>query len=187
MCDPVSALSVASMAFGALGAVQQSQATKASMEYQSAVAKNNATISEWQAKDALERGKTAEEQQRLRTRQLKGSQTAKLAANGIDISEGSALNILSDTDWMGEQDALTIRNNANREAWGNRVQADNQNSNSAMLKASADAQNPLLSGVSSIMSNPNLGTVAGKWYNMSGTKTGSSTNQSAGGSTSIWA
>lgn len=199
MCDLVTAAALGSMAFGAMGAYQQSQATKASMEYQSAVARNNAITSEYQAEDAINRGQTAEEQQRRKTMMLKGTQTARLAANGIDISEGSALQILSDTDWMGEQDALTVRDNANREAWGYRVQAQNASSNSTMLRNSADAQNPLLSGVSNIMANESTGLlaetimtkpgglVADKWIKMSESKPSSfSYNNSAGTPTSMF-
>lgn len=188
MCGLVTAMAVGSMAFGAMGAYQQSASAKASMEYQSQVARNNAISAEYQAQDALKRGEVAEAEQRRRTSMMKGSQTARLAANGIDISEGSALQILSDTDWMGEQDALTVRDNASREAWAYRQQGSNAQSNSNMLEASADAQNPLLSGATSIMTNPATGVVADKWYAMSAPKASSfTTNNSAGTSTSVFA
>jgi hypothetical protein len=199
MCDLTMALGAASLAFGAMGAYQQSASAKASMEYQSQVAQNNAITAEYQAQDAVKRGEVAEAEQRRRTSMMKGSQTARLAANGLDISEGSALNILSDTDWMGEQDALTVRDNASREAWGYRQQGANSQSNSDMLSASADAQNPFLSGVSSIMTNESTGLlaesimtkpgglVADKWYKMSESKPSSfSFNNSAGTSTSMF-
>jgi hypothetical protein len=100
---------------------------------------------------------------------------------------------------MGEQDALTVRDNASREAWGYRQQGANSQSNSDMLSASADAQNPFLSGVSSIMTNESTGLlaesimtkpgglVADKWYKMSESKPSSfSFNNSAGTSTSMF-
>lgn len=185
MCG--AALGIASLAFGALGAYKQSQAAKDSAEYQAAVANNNAQVSEWQAQDAIKRGETAEAQQRLRTKQFKGSQTARLAANGIDISEGSALNMLSDTDWMGEQDALNVRDNAAREAYAYRQQGSNSSANAGLLKYRADSENPLFSAGTSVLNNPALGTVAGKWYNMSAPKTSSTYNQSAGSPSSAWA
>lgn len=193
MCDLVTAAAVGSLAFGAMGAYQQSAATKASAEYQSQVARNNAISAEYQAQDAIKRGEVAEAEQRRKTMMLKGSQTARLAANGLDISEGSALQILSDTDWMGEQDALTVRDNASREAWAYRQQGNNAQSNSNMLKASADAQNPFFSGFSNIMTNESTGLlaetimtkpgglVADKWIKMSESKPSSfSFNNSAG-------
>jgi hypothetical protein len=187
MCDLTMALGAASLVMGGISAYQQSASAQASMDYQAQVARNNAITAEYQAQDAVKRGEVAEAEQRRRTAMMKGSQTARLAANGLDISEGSALNILSDTDWMGEQDALTVRDNASREAWAYRQQGANSQSNSNMLQASADAQNPLLSGATSIMTNPALGTVAGKWYKMSGNSGTPSTNQSAGSSTSVFA
>lgn len=164
MCELTlaTALQVGSLAFGAMSAYQQSASTKASMEYQSAVARNNAITAEYQAQDAVKRGEVAEAEQRRRTAMMKGSQTARLAANGLDISEGSALNILSDTDWMGEQDALTVRDNASREAWGLRQQGQNYLSNSSMLKATADAQSPLFAAAAGAMANLNPGIAAEK-------------------------
>lgn len=164
MCELTlaTALQVGSIAFGAMSAYQQSASAKASMEYQSQVARNNAISAEYQAQDALKRGENAEEQQRRRTAMLKGSQTARLAANGLDISEGSALQILSDTDWMGEVDALTVRDNAMREAWGLRQEGQNYLSNSNMLKATANAQNPLFSAAAGAMANLNPGIAAEK-------------------------
>lgn len=197
MCDLVTAAAVGSLAFGAMGAYQQSAATKASAEYQSQVARNNAISAEYQAQDAIKRGEVAEAEQRRKTMMLKGTQTARLAANGIDISEGSPLQILSDTDWMGEQDALTIRDNANREAWGYRVQGQNSTSNSTMLKARSEAENPLLAAgttllngsgtvADSIMTKPD-GLVADKWYKMSESKPSKfSFNNSAGTPTSLF-
>ncbi len=187
MCDLVTALSVGSMAFGAYSSYQQSQAQQASYEYQAAVARNNAITAEWQAQDAIKRGEIAEEQQRRRTAMLKGTQTARLAANGLDISEGSALQILSDTDWMGEQDALTVRDNAAREAWGFRQQGQNYQSNSELMGMRADAENPLLAGSTSLLTNPATGVVAQKWYTMSAPKPTFTTNNSAGTSTSVFA
>ena len=177
---------IAGMVMSAMSSYQQSKAQQASMDYQADVAHNNAITAEYQAQDAVKRGEVAEAEQRRRTSMMKGSQTARLAANGLDISEGSALNILSDTDWMGEQDALTVRDNASREAWAYRQQGANSQSNSNMLSASADAQNPLFAAGTSIMTNPALGSVSQKWYTMSGNKT-TGTNQSAGSSSSVFA
>lgn len=174
MCDPV-IMAGASLAMGAMSSYQQSNAAKQSADYQAAVNRNNAQISEWQAQDSIKRGEVAEHQQRLRTKQMKGSQTARLAANGIDISDGSALNILSDTDWMGEQDALNVRDNAAREAYAYRQQGANSSANAGLLKFKSDSENPLMAAGTSVLTNPALGTVTGavskKWYSMSASKT----------------
>lgn len=82
----------------------------------------NAKVARIQQADALERGREAESRYREGVRQLIGSQRARLAAQGLDPNEGTALDIQADTARTGELDALQIRNNAAMEAWGFKVQ-----------------------------------------------------------------
>lgn len=155
-------LQVAGLATGVMGSYQQSKAQQSAYEYQAAVNRNNAQYAEWQAQDALQRGATAEQNQRLKTAQLKSAQRARLAANGVVIDEGSALNLLDDTDYMGERDALTIRDNAKREAWGARVQAGNYSNDAGMLSARADAESPAGAAFGTLLTG--AGSVADSWY-----------------------
>lgn len=85
----------------------------------------NAAIGEIKAQDALKRGELSELQLRSDTRRLIGSQRAAFAASGVDITdpESTAVNVFADTAAMSEMDAVTIRTNAAREAWGYRAQA----------------------------------------------------------------
>lgn len=83
----------------------------------------NAGIAEWQAEDALRRGRIAEKRMRQETEKTIGSQRVALANQGVDINKGSALDVVADAAYLGELDALTIRNNAAKEAWGYKVQA----------------------------------------------------------------
>lgn len=101
-------------------------------ELEAAVAEGNARILEANAQDALRVGQQQEQQSRLQYANLKGSQRARLAANGLALDEGSALRILTDTDYLSDVDANTLHANAVREAMGYRTQA------SAML-TEADA------------------------------------------------
>lgn len=171
MSGAVSASSLATASLGlqavggvtsAMGAYSQSKGTKAAYEYQAAVNRNNATLAEWQARDAITRGQRSEQTQRLKTAQLKGSQRARLAANGVAVDEGSALNILNDTDFMGEADALTIRDNAAREAWGHRNQAAGYASDASMLSARAAAESPFKAAAGTLLTS--AGSVANSWY-----------------------
>jgi hypothetical protein len=52
-----------------------------------------------------------------------GAQRAGIAAGNIDVGYGSAVDVQADAAHLGELDALTIRNNAQREAWGFKVEA----------------------------------------------------------------
>lgn len=107
------------VAAGAYTAYQQNQAGKAAGK----IGEFNAGVAGAQADDALVRGRRDERDFRAQTKATIGSQRASLAAQGVEIDEGSALAIQEDTARQGELDAITIRNNAAREAWGFRVGA----------------------------------------------------------------
>lgn len=100
-----------------------------------ALAKYNAKVADLQAKDALSRGRESERRLRTQTRQQIGSQRASLAAQGIEVNEGTAADIQDDTAYFGELDALTIRNNAALEAWGYRTQRVNHQMSGEMAMA----------------------------------------------------
>lgn len=118
---------VSMLATAVSGAMQANAENEAGKDNQ-AIAEWNASVAIMQSADALERGRTAEGRQRVQTRQLQGAQRAALAAQGIEINDAtdSAGQIQLDTQRQGELDALTIRNNAFREAWGFQVEAQNQ-------------------------------------------------------------
>jgi len=54
---------------------------------------------------------------------LRGAQTTSIAAQGIDVTQGSAAQIAEQTQRFGEEDINQIRLNAAREAWGIKTQA----------------------------------------------------------------
>ena len=84
-----------------------------------------AAIIEKAAGEAEDIGKVKEIQALQAKKQLIGRQRAVLAANGVDVNEGSAVDIQVDTAGIGKLDELTIRSNAAREALGYRYQAYN--------------------------------------------------------------
>jgi hypothetical protein len=87
-----------------------------------ATGETNKRLSEAQGNDALLRGSIEESQYRRHIAQVVGGQKAAFGKGNVAVS-GTALNLLSDTAQIGEEDAQTIRNNAAREAWGYRNQA----------------------------------------------------------------
>tara|TARA_R110001599_G_scaffold171353_1_gene362440 strand:+ start:451320 stop:451841 length:522 start_codon:yes stop_codon:yes gene_type:complete len=112
---------IMTLAAGAMSAKSSMDNAK----YQEKVGENNALSAKYAAKDAMDRGAVAEDQKRNETRTLLARQNAALAANGIDSSTGTGLNILSDTAGLGEFDAQTIRSNAMKQAYGYNLQGDN--------------------------------------------------------------
>lgn len=99
------------------------KAERAASESEANLADFNANVATMQAKDAIERGGEAESAFRAKVRGLIGTQRAGYGASGVDVGYGSAVDVQADTAKLGELDALTIRTNAQREAWGFQVQA----------------------------------------------------------------
>lgn len=85
----------------------------------------NAAVAALQAEDAIARGKEDEERFRTKVRGAVGAQRVGFAASNIDVNFGSAVDVQADAAVLGELDALTIRSNAAREAWGFTVQGEN--------------------------------------------------------------
>jgi len=144
------------------GQNQQAKAAAGQANYQAAVDRNNKIISDRQAEDAIKRGQADEQEHRRKVSQVKGSQRVAFASKGIDLGSDVVIDTLSDTAMLGELDALTIRNNAEREAYGYRVQGMNYGAsaqNNALSAKNAKSAGrtgmftTLLSGASTISGN----------------------------------
>lgn len=110
----------------------------------------NAAVYERQAEDALVRGREDEQKFRQGVRALIGGQKAGFAGQGVDVTQGSALDVQADAAFLGELDALTIRTNASREAQGLRDQASvsRQGGSMARNQAYGQAAGTVLTGTS---------------------------------------
>lgn len=86
-------------------------------KFQSRMARDNRRRQKAAAADALARGEIAAQGGRSEIAQLIGQQRAALAASGIEVDTGSALDITTDTAGLGEFDILNIQANAEREAY----------------------------------------------------------------------
>lgn len=145
----------------------QSQAQKLANEAQAKVAENNAQLATWQAQDALYRGSVEENRTRLNTAALKSTQRARMAANGIMLDGDSALRVLTDSDVLGEIDAMTNRENAEREAWALRVQSQDHRNRAEILRNATVPVPDSTSGavIGSLLSAG--GRAAESWYRWS--------------------
>lgn len=83
----------------------------------------NASMARYGARKVRERGQEYEARVRQKTKKTVGSQRAALAAQGLRLDVGSPADIQAETKDIGELDALTIRNNAARAAFGYNLQA----------------------------------------------------------------
>ena len=100
------------------------EAQQRAAEAQADLTDYNAAVAELQSVEAVERGKVEADKFRSRTRVLVGEQRAGISAGNVDVGYGSAVDVQADATFLGELDALTLRTNAAREAWGYRVQAE---------------------------------------------------------------
>lgn len=132
------ALTALSSIVGVIGQVgqqnaqaQAASANAAQARYQAQVAAQNQELMGHRVADATQRGQVAEENRRRLTVQQTGQQLAGLAAQGTDL-EGSPTDILGDTAATGELDALTVRSNAAREAYGYKMQGQGYGNQSAL-------------------------------------------------------
>lgn len=128
----IAAIAATALAAGvsAYGASQQADAQAKAAQYQAAVAQNNQVIANQNAAAAQQQATAATQagEQAAQTRQLQAAaQVSKIragaGAEGIDPNTGSAVALQSDAEKLGTLDALTIRNNAARTAYGYNVQA----------------------------------------------------------------
>jgi hypothetical protein len=157
-------LTAAAGIVGAYGSYKSAQAQQEAAKYSAGVDSTNAAMADREAADALQRGAVEEGRARIRTRQLAGTQKAALAATGVDPTYGSAAGILSDTASLGELDAMTIAENAKREAYQARVGAMGYRSQADLAKTTADSISPGLEAGTSLLSSG--AQFSDRWYTM---------------------
>jgi hypothetical protein len=119
MCLP--ALAVVAVVMTVAAAAASAYAQKQAGEMQADIAKRNADIRRKQANDAQLRGQQAETAHRQEINSLVGRQRSAVGASGAVVDTGATAALIEDTEAIGELEALTIRNNAMREAWGHEV------------------------------------------------------------------
>lgn len=127
----------------------QGNAAKAQAGQQALQQRTNALYAQDAANDATKRGAYEADLQRVRTGQAIGTQRAAMASNGGMVDSGSNSRLQEDTAAIGELDALTIQNNAAREAYGYKVQALTGFNNARQTEANGDTaqRSSILGGV----------------------------------------
>jgi general stress protein YciG len=101
----------------------------------------NAQVADLQADDAIVRGADEESRFRQNVRRLVGTQRASFAGQGVEVNQGSARDVQDDARYLGELDALQIRANAQREAWGFKVEAEDRRRGAEIARRGGNAAN----------------------------------------------
>lgn len=140
-------LGIAGLVSSAVGQHEAGQAQKAAGAAQAEVSESQAEVQDFnahvateQAQDAIEKGAEDESRFRTQVRGAIGAQRTGFAGGNIDVGFGSAVDVQADAAYLGELDALTIRTNAARTAWGYQVQASDYTKQAAIDRKAAANQ-----------------------------------------------
>ena len=155
-------LQVAGVIQGMVGGFYAAKNQAASLKFQSDMSAINARMAEKSAQSILDQGQRQVGQLTMRAGQLKSSQRAAMAANGVDLGEGSAAEIQASTDIMKDMDALMISANAIRSASAARTQSVNASNQSLLQRTTANSISPFSAAGSSLLSGAT--SVASTWF-----------------------
>lgn len=140
MCLPlIPALTIASAAVSAGGQIMGGIAAKQQGHYEQAIANQNSTLAEGQARDSIDNTKLEAQRRYREGAQLQGQQTAAMAANGIDLSFGSAGQTAQDTAMITGEDVGQIYKAGNERTKGFEINAFNYRAQGQAARAKGNA------------------------------------------------
>lgn len=140
MCDPVSiGLTVAAAAVQMGGQFVQGQAAATQASYEAQIAKTNEALANEQAKDSIDRTKVEAQRRQREGAQLAGQQQAAMAANGVDLNFGSAMDVQRDTQMFTNEDVGQIYRGGFEEQRGFLIDAANYRMSEKAQKAKGKA------------------------------------------------
>ncbi len=137
--DPISLMLMASAAVSATGNILGGFSEANTANAQSQIARNNSLIAQQNARYAMASGEQNAANEGLKTRADVGSLKAGQAAGGIDVNTGSAVDVRESKSETGLLDALTIRSNAARQAYGQDLEAQQYTAQSKLYRNQAKA------------------------------------------------
>lgn len=124
MCEPAT-LAIIGASVAAAGTGYSALAASAQARGNARQAEANAREASASAADALERGNQDQIKHYREVSAKMGAQRAAMAANGLDLSFGSAADLVGDTALYGQEDAGNIAENTNRDVRGYLIQGAN--------------------------------------------------------------
>lgn len=106
---------IAGTALGVVGQVQQSKAAAANARFQQQIALDNAARTTEQMRDAEARGADKEKQVKKEGGKVLADTRGALASNNMDLTFGSPLDTIIETDMEVQRDAYRVQTNTDRE------------------------------------------------------------------------
>jgi hypothetical protein len=130
------------------GAYSSARAQELQGDYQRFQGDKNAKFIERQIKDLDRASDDQANNARKKGHQVIGAQKASFASQGIDVNSGVARQVQMETKELSELDALSIKGNAYRQAYGLEIQASNERSQGryAQMAGRFGARSTLLTG-----------------------------------------
>lgn len=154
-------MAVAGGVSSTVGSYYSALGDKRALQLQAQMADRNAlhaySAGTEQASNVLQRGA-----------QIESSQRASMAANGVDLTEGSPAAVLASTEVMRQNDANTTINNAMQEAFGYRAEAMTKRAAADAISPGMAAGATLLDQASKVASQYTLGKKLGLYDKMGG-------------------
>lgn len=130
---------------GAYGAYQSGQAQKGAADYNASVQNQNAAISKTNAEIAEQSGEAQAGMAGQKTKSAMAATLASEGASGVGVEGGSFTNVRSSQQALGEIDAMTLRSNAAREAYGYRNKASSESAQATL--STAEGRNAKNAGI----------------------------------------
>lgn len=137
MCAPAAPLLIAAGAISAAGTGYAALQSAAASRYQARVADRNAQLDTEAAFRETENTRTAALAHYRQVAQLKGEQRVAMAANGVSLDFGSALDVQRDTDMLAREDAQRIYEQGEQAVRGFDISASNNRAQARAARSAA--------------------------------------------------
>lgn len=172
MC--LATLGIIGAGISAGGTLMNGMAQSQAASYQAQVASNNAIIAQQNAVHAEQAGAQQTDAMSKKGAAQEAAIRGAIAANGVDVNSGSAVDVQTSARETSKLDTLTTDNNAQLQVYGYRTQATNYQAQSqldqmtaasAPIGAAFGATGSLLSNASSIglKNGGNMGILSSLW------------------------
>lgn len=146
MCGPVAPiLAGAAAAVSIAGSMVGAAGQAGNLRYEAGVADTNKALSNAQAQDSILNTNLEAQRARRDQSQTAGRQVAAMAANGVDLSFGSAVDVQKDTAALGAEDMFQLYKAGNERTKGYEVNAFNYRTQAAAKRS--QAKGAIVSGI----------------------------------------
>jgi hypothetical protein len=153
---------IAGSAITGIGSFFSAMSARRTLASQAAIDDINAQQYERAAQSALAAGNSQIGQITQRAGAIKSAQRTGFAANGIDLSQGSAAEVQASTDVMKEVDRNTAQINALSQAFGYRTQSVNLQNDATMKRAQMQGISPVGTMATTLLGSASK--VSESWY-----------------------